>query len=460
MTARPLTRAGIGSGAAPPVRIVHLGLGAFSRSHLAWYTAHASDAPDWGIAAYSGRSAALAVALAAQDGISTLIQRGPDVDTFELVGSIARAHAADDHDRWLADLADPSVRVVTTTVTEAGWCRSADGTLDVAAPAITADLDALRRDLAAPVSTAPARLVAGLAARRRAEGGGLTVVPGDNLLSNGATTRGVLVDFAERIDETLASWIDTETTFASTMVDRITPATTAADRAAVVAATGWIDQVPVVTEPFSEWVIAGLPVGSHPDWSSANARLVDDVAPYEQRKLTLLNGAHSLLAYLGSIRGHTTVAEAFGDPVCRRWVERWWVESEPYLAVGGEDAARSAAALTERFANPRIEHRLSQIAQDGSQKIPVRILPTVRAARFRGASCEAAQVVVAAWIVCLRGGGAPVVDPLADRLIAAAAGDLRNAVPRVVALLDPEMADDEAFVAAVVDQIAELSRAG
>ncbi|MBX9244867.1 mannitol dehydrogenase family protein, partial [Actinotalea ferrariae] len=165
----------------PPVRHVHLGLGSFFRAHQAWYTQHAPDAAAWGIAAFTGRRPDLARALAAQDAVYTLAVRGPDGDRYETVESVAAALAADDHASWLGHLADPAVALVTSTVTEAGYALRADGGLDLDRPDVRADLDALRADPRALVRTVPARLVAGLAARRRADAGPLTLVPCDNL---------------------------------------------------------------------------------------------------------------------------------------------------------------------------------------------------------------------------------------------------------------------------------------
>lgn len=436
--------------------MVHLGLGSFFRAHQAWFTGRASDAGEWGIAAYSGRSRDLAADLTAQEGLFTLVTRGPDSDRHELVDSIVRAHAPDEHERWLADLSDPAVRIVTMTVTEAGWCRTADGSLDRTAPPIAADLAALRQNPTAHVSTAPARLVAGLAARCRGDAGAITLVPCDNLASNGDAVRRVLWALAAEVDPTLLDWLEAQVTVASTMVDRITPATTDADRHGVEARTGWHDRAPVVTEPFAEWVLSGFGAGEHPDWTSAGAQFVDDVAPFEQRKLTLLNGAHSTLAYLGTVRGHETVADAIVDPTCREWVERWWAEAAPYLAVSEDDVARSTVELLERFANPRIEHRLAQIAHDGSQKLAVRILPTVRSVRAEGLVPEAAACTLAAWIVCLRGGGAPIVDPQSVELAAASTGLIEDATRRVLALLDTALADDVPFTEAVVELVGTL----
>ena len=172
--------------------------------------------------------------------------------------------------------------------------------------------------------------------------------------------------------------------FASSMVDRITPTTTDADRELVTAELGYVDASPVATEPFHEWVMTGRFPAGRPRWEDAGARVVDDVTPFEQRKLWLLNGSHSLLAYAGSIRGHASIDEAIADPACRRWVEALWDEAAPHLPLPADDVAAYRAALLDRYANPRIRHRLAQIVADGSTKIIVRTVPVIRAERAAG----------------------------------------------------------------------------
>lgn len=440
----------------PPVRHVHLGLGSFFRAHQAWYTHHAPDGADWGIAAWTGRRPDLARTLEAQDALYTLGVRGPDGDRFEVVESLAEARAADDHASWLRHLADPDVALVTSTVTEAGYALRADGGLDLDRADVRSDLEALRASHAAPVRTAPARLVAGLAARRRADGGPLTLVPCDNLPGNGAAVARVVRDLAEALDPALAAWVEAHVTSVTTMVDRITPEPTADDVARVRAA-GLDDAAPVVTEPFSEWVLAGTFAAGRPRWDAAGARVVDDVEPYEHRKLWLLNGAHSLLAYAGLARGHATVAEAIADETCRAWVEEWWDEASAHVPLPASDVAAYRAALLERFANPRIRHRLDQIATDGSLKLAVRVLPTLRAERERGRLGAGASRVLAAWVHHLRG-PLPVRDAQAEAVRAAADGALGPAVRRVLGLLDPATGEDETVVAAVLAQVEEVGR--
>ena len=443
---------------APPVRHVHLGLGNFFRAHQAWYTAHASDGAGWGIAAFTGRSPDLARALTAQDGLYTLVTRGAQGDAFEVVPSLARAHAADEHDAWLGYLADPAVQVVTTTVTEAGYVRDATGGLDTRRPEVVADVETLRADPSALVRTAPARLVAGLIARRRADAGPLTVVPCDNLPENGAAAARVLRDLAELVEPGLREWVDATVGFATTMVDRITPEPTGADVAAVSAGTGVRDRAPVVTEPFTEWVLSGRFAAERPAWQDAGATFTADVAPFEQRKLWLLNGAHSMLAYAASLRGHVTVADAMRDETCRRWIEEWWDAASRHLTLPAADVQAYRAALTERFANPRMQHRLDQIAFDGSQKLPIRTLPTLRLEVAAGRVPVGAVRPVAAWVCHLRGHGAAVTDARIDQLRPLVGGPLRDAVVRVLDVLAPDLAAEATVVDAVVQQADELER--
>ncbi len=445
MTAQPLSRAR----PAAPVRLVHVGLGNFFRAHQAWYTDRAPDGGDWGIAAFTGRRPDLADALIPQDGLYTLVTRGAEGDRFDVISSLSRAHPATDHDAWLAYVASPATRIVTLTVTEAGYFRAADGGLDLGQPLVRADLETLKDDRAALVSTAPARLVAGLSARHRADAGPITLLPCDNLPDNGAVVARVVGDLAELLDPALAAWIEESVSTVTTVVDRITPRPTTEDIELVAKQTGLDDRAPVVTEPFSEWVLSGAFLGGRPRWDDAGATFSDDVTPYEQRKLWLLNGGHSLLAYAGSALGHQSVAEAVADDRCRGWLEQWWSEAAAHLSLPATEVTAYRAALLERFANPHIRHRLDQIAADGSQKLPVRILPVLCLERSAGRLPEGAIGVLAAWLAHLRGAGAPVQDPRAGDLTAAAAGPLVDAARRILDMLDPAVGGDAEVVSAV-----------
>ncbi len=438
---------------APPVRHVHLGLGSFFRAHQAWYTHRASDADAWGIAAFSGRSAELARTLAAQDGLFTLDVRGPDGDELEVVTSLVRTHGADDDDAWLTYLADPAVAILTTTVTEAGYLRGPDGHLDAEHPDVVADLARVRTEPSFAGRTAPVRIAVGLLARRDAGAGPIALVPCDNLQANGAALRAVVRDAAALLDPTLPAWVEENVAFVTTMVDRITPRPTAHDVALVRSLGGYDDPVPVVTEPFSEWVLEGDFPAGRPRWEDAGARFTDDIEPFEQRKLALLNGAHSLLAYAGLALGQTTVSEAIADPRCRDWVEQWWDEAAAHLPQPAGELDEYRAALVSRFANPAIRHLLAQIATDGSKKLRERVVPTLLAERAAGRGAAGAARVLAAWVTHVRAG--QVDDVAAERVRAAAQGPLEDAVPRLLDLLGL----DDDVVPLVLAQVAELERA-
>lgn len=446
-----LSRGGRGGGrTAPPVRLVHLGLGNFFRAHQAWYTDQAPDALEWGYAAFDGRSATRSEALRGQDGLYTLVTRAADRDRFDVISSVSRVHGASDYDTWLGYFMDPAVSLVTVTVTEAGYLRSVNGGLDHDREEVRMDVDALRRDRTAPVRTAPARLVAGLAARRAADAGPLTLVPCDNLPGNGAVVAGVVRDLAGMVDPALADWIERSVPSVTTMVDRITPRTDPEDIAAVAVATGRRDAAPVITEPFREWVLSGTFAAGRPRWQETGATFAEDITPFENRKLWLLNGGHSLLAYAGSIRGHRTVAGAMADDAVVGWLQQWWTEACTYLPLPEANLAGYTTALFERFRNPRMRHQLAQIAADGSQKLPVRILPTLVEERAAGRTPPGATLVLAAWVCHLRGLGTPVRDVRADEFLPLAKGALPQAVRRVLSALAPHFAGDDQLASAVL----------
>ncbi|GAA5029878.1 mannitol dehydrogenase family protein [Actinopolymorpha pittospori] len=454
---KPLSRANAGAPEPAPVRVVHLGLGAFFRAHQAWYTHRANaegGAEPAGIAAFTGRRPDAARPISDQDGLYHVLVRDREGDQTELVTSLSGAYDGADTARRHATFAAPEVGSVTLTVTEAGYRRGADGGPDLDDPALADDLVRLRAGNA-DVATAPARLVSGLLARRAAEGGPLAVVPCDNLVDNGPTLAKVVVGLAAAVDEGFADWVEHNVSFVSTTIDRITPATTPDDRQVVATLTGFADQAPVVTEPFTEWVLAGEFPAGRPEWERGGARFVDDVKPFEQRKLWLLNGAHSLLAYAGPTRGHTTVAEAIEDPICRGWVDAWWDEAARHLPLTADDIAKYRADLVERFANPRIRHALAQIAMDGSQKLPIRILPVLTRERANGVLPEGGVRALAGWLAHLRK-GSDVRDPRAAELTDLAAGSVPTAVHQVLALLDPALADDADLVTAVGATLREL----
>lgn len=432
-----LTRATHGRPASP-VRIVHLGIGNFARAHQAWYTEHAPDAAEWGIAAFTGRRPDAAGQLAPQDGLYTLITQGPDGDSYEVISSLSAVHPASDHEALLGYFESPDLAIVTTTVTEAGYMRAPDGSLDTAR--VAADIDALRTDPRAVVVSTPMKVVAGLLARRAGGSGALTILPCDNLPENGSAFARVIRDAAVAVDATLVEWIDSHVAWGTCMVDRITPATTDAHREAVERSQGYEDVTPVPTEPFSEWVISGEFPAGRPAWDAAGAQIVEDVTPFEERKLWMLNGAHSTMAYSASIRGYESVSEAMGDEEVRQWLAEWWDAAGSHLSI---ESAEYRQALVERFANPSIRHLLAQIAYDGSQKLPVRILPTLRAEAAAGSISDGALRPVGAWSRHIMGEGAPIHDAGENEVRTLVAADLEGTVRNVLAWLDPALATDD-----------------
>jgi len=366
---------------------------------------------------------------------------------------VSAVHGAAEHDAYLDYLSRPEVAILTITVTEAGYLRAPNGGLDVNRDTVQSDLEALRADPRKPVSSLPARLVAGLLARRAAGASALTILSCDNLPENGAVTQEVVRDLAALVDGSLTDWIETNIDFATSMVDRITPATTDDDRKVVEEACGYVDAYPVPTEPFNEWVISGEFPAGRPRWEESGATLVGDVGPFEQRKLWLLNGSHSLLAYAGGIRGYQTIDEAIADPRCRSWVETFWDEASRHLTLPAPAITAYRQALVTRFSNPRVRHQLAQIAPDGSTKLVVRTIPTIRAERAAGRIPTGCATTIAAWVLHLRGLGAPVKDPRATEVQAVANGvDLAVAVPAVLNVLDPGLGDDQDLVNAVLEQ--------
>lgn len=435
------------------MRIVHLGLGNFFRAHQAWYTDRADDADQWGIAAFAGRSMGIASELQRQDNLYTLVSVGSERNEYQVIGSLAATHTGTDIAALLAYLTDPQVSIVTTTITEAGYVRNEHGQLDADNPDVASDIDVIGAGNLTAVRTAPGKLVAGLLARRDAGAGPITLICCDNVPDNGDMLEGVLRDLVKRAVPDLAGYLDEQVGFVTTMVDRITPRATDSTRQAVQDEEGVDDPAALATEPFSEWVLAGEFTGDRPAWDTAGAEFVDDVVPHELRKLWLLNGAHSLLAYGATLRGHQTVAQAIADPIVRGWVDEWWDVAQRQLPLDDAVVTAYRAALLERFGNPRMKDQLSRIAADGSQKIPIRIVPALVADRKDGNSPLGAERAVAAWTLHLRGKGAPFNDARADKVGAIGSGSLEDSVAKVCEYLEITDRDSKASILALARQL-------
>ncbi|WP_324644076.1 mannitol dehydrogenase family protein [Pseudarthrobacter sp. LT1] len=440
----------------PPVRIVHLGLGAFHRSHQAWYTQHAPDAAEWGIAAFTGRRPDAAAALSRQDCLYTLVERSAGGDSFEVIGSIVEAVDGANTARLCGLVAAKETAIVTLTITEAAYGLAADGTFDADAPGVADDLRALsaaasggtESGVAGVPGTPLGRLVLALAWRRDSGAGPLAVVSCDNLSANGEVARRAVLGLASGWGSGLAGWIEANVSFVSTSVDRITPRTTEADILEVEEQCGYSDNSPVVAEPFRNWVLSGDFPAGRPRWEEAGAVVVGDIEPYENRKLWLLNGSHSILAYAGQLRGHATVADALADPLCRKAVEDFWDEAARHLQAERLDIPTYRQALLERFGNARIAHRLAQIAADATTKLRMRAVPVMTAERADGRSGAGSALMLAAWIDYVTAGN-DFQDPLAAEIQAAVSLDGTKRVQGLLRLVSAALADDPDVVALV-----------
>ena len=453
---------------AEPAGIVHLGLGAFFRAHGAIYVeqAMAASGGDWGIVGVSLQSPGTRDRLAPQGWAYTALQLGPEGETAQVVTVLRDVLVAPENPQAVLDaMTAPAVRIVSLTVTEKGYChKPSTGRLNADHPDILHDLDdPLPR-------SAPGFLVRALQARRAAGIPPFTVLCCDNLPENGHVVRGVVLDLARLIDPDLAAWIEAQGAFPSTMVDRIVPATTPADLDRVETLTGRRDEAPVMHEPFRQWVVEDRFCNGRPDLGAVGVQLVDDVTPFEHMKLRMLNGTHSSLAYLGYLAGHQTIADTMADPVMAQFVDRLWrFEIIPALTPPpGTDLVAYADSLAARYANPAIRHRTWQIAMDGSQKLPQRILGTIAEGRAAGRPVPGLTLAVAAWMRYVSGrdeaGGAiEVKDPLAPQMAALWRDDPAVTVDGFLAVsqvFPAVLRDDAGFCADLTDALTRLVRDG
>lgn len=459
--------------------IVHLGVGAFHRAHQAVYTEDAATATGdtrWGILGVTGRTAKVATQLGPQNGLYSVLTRAAGSQTLRIVASLRGvAFPGEDTERVVGAIAAPGTEIVSTTITEKGYPRTAGGRLDLAHAGTAHDLAVLRRALGGlddggPALTALGLLARGLGRRFREGGSPLTVLPCDNLPANGALTRQLMTDFAQEASSAeFSEWMAAAVTFPSTMVDRIVPATTAADRADALKILGVHDQGLVVAEPFGQWVIEDAFAGGRPAWESAGATITANVEPFEVAKLRMLNATHSLLAYLGALRGFATIAAAVADDSLAAAARRLQREDViPTLtAPEGLDLELYGESILERFANPALGHTTIQVAMDGSEKLPIRLLGTVSDRLAAGAVPTEAALAVAAWMVFVyrghdvNGRGLTLDDPLAEQLHEAASGPEAGLPERMFALAEifpSDISGHMGFRSAVAAHVRELLR--
>jgi fructuronate reductase len=399
--------------------VVHLGLGAFHRAHQAFVFDRVLGAGHlgWGVVGVGIHSGAVRDQLAPQDGLYGLLEREGEARNLRVCGAITEVLvAAETPDRVVAAIADPAVKLVTLTLTEKGY--------EPGGPAWP--------------------ILAAALARRQAAGAPLTIASCDNLTNNGARTLAAVLTTAA--DPALADWVRAACAFPSSMVDRITPATTEADLAEIETRLGVRDAAGVVTEPFWQWVIEDRFAGARPPLEAAGVQVVDDVAPFERAKLRLLNAAHSTLAYVGLLGGFTYVHEAMGAlaPV----VQRLWDEAAETLpATPGLDIGAYRAQLLRRFQNSSLAHRLDQIAQDGSRKLPPRILASLAERTRQGRASPAMMFALAAWLKCVEldeVAGRPIclIDPDLETLRTA----MRQGADGFDTMIEAGMIDDPSWI--------------
>ncbi|MDP3823411.1 MAG: mannitol dehydrogenase family protein [Burkholderiales bacterium] len=408
--------------------IVHIGVGAFQRAHLAMVNEaalHASGDLRWGTVGVSLRQPDTRDALMPQGGLYTLAIRDAAADgqareTLQVIGNLLDVLVApEDPGAVLERIAHADTRIVSLTVTEKGYHHHP------ATGALRLDDESIQHDLAHPAAprTAIGFIVHALQLRKQRALPSITLLSCDNLPANGDTLRGLVLAFAEQVDPGLRDWIATQCSFPNSMVDRIVPRTTDADRERISARLDLHDAWPVIGEPFLEWVVEDRFVSGRPAWNEGGARFVEHAEPFERLKLRMVNGSHSALAYLGAMAGWRTVDRAIAEPALRLYLDRLLRdEIAPTLpALSGLDLDDYRERLLQRFANPALQHQTAQIAMDGSQKLPQRLLGTLRDRLAAGAVIDGLALAVAAWIHYLRGSdetGAThtVHDPLAAAL--------------------------------------------
>lgn len=403
--------------------IVHIGIGAFHRAHQAFFTEAVLNkfGGDWGIVGCSLRSASVADQLNPQDGLYTMVERSSVGEKFQVIGAVKRVVVGPDDPRVLIDaMAAEQTKIVSLTVTEKGYCHDpATGALNLEHPDILHDL----ANPDAPKS-AIGYIVSALKVRKQSGIKSFTALSCDNLPDNGKILRAAVTGFAERLDPELAGWIEKNTTFPCTMIDRIVPATTSYDRDGLESVVGYKDEGVVVTEPFAQWVIEDAFCNGRPQWDEVGALLVEDVSVFEDLKLKLLNGSHSLLAYSGYLAGFETVSDAMAEPAFEKLVTHYMDHDVGSIlkVPAGFDVDAYKQELRDRFNNSSLKHKTYQIAMDGSQKLPQRLLGTLREQLQReDGSHSVILLAIAAWIkyvggVDERGEPIPVQDPMADQL--------------------------------------------
>jgi mannitol 2-dehydrogenase len=451
--------------------IVHFGVGAFHRAHQAMYHDRLMNdglALDWGICGVGVMPADLRMkeALVAQDGLYTLVVKHPD-GAYEprIIGSIVEyLFAPDDPERVIETMAAPSTRIVSLTVTEGGYnIHHVTGEFDNANPAVNADLQP-----GATPRTTFGFVTEALRRRRNRGVAPFTVMSADNLQGNGHLAHRVFSAFARQRNPELADWLDREVQFPNSMVDRITPVTTEADRELVRELFGVDDKWPVVCEPFTQWVLEDSFSDGRPPYEDAGVQVVDDVGPYELMKLRLLNASHQALCYFGYLCGYRLVHDAAQDPLFRTFLLQYMdKEATPTLSpVPGVDLDEYKHTLIERFSNPEVRDTIARLCADSSDRIPKWLLPVIREQLSQGGEISRSATVVASWARYAEGideQGQPieVVDPLKEKLMALAARNREDPDAFIAnRQVFGDLVDDKRFVVAYRSALTSLHERG
>ncbi len=426
--------------------IVHLGIGAFHRAHQAFYTEAALNkfGGDWGIIGSSLRSASVRDQLVPQDCLYTLVERSGDGEKLQIIGAVLDTLVGPENPAALVvKMADTNIKIVSLTITEKGYCHDpATGNLNLFHPDIIHDLE----HLDAPVS-AIGFLVSALKHRFDNKQKAFTLLSCDNLPNNGEVLEKVVTQFAQKVSPEFAAWIKTNATFPCTMIDRIVPATTDEDRRDIEArlainGESVRDEAMVVCEPFTQWVVEDKFADGRPQWEKVGVLLVEDVRVFEKIKLRLLNGAHSTMAYTGYLSGFQYISEVMEQPAFVNLVKTYMAREagETIVAPAGFDIEAYKQQLRERFSNKALKHRTWQIAMDGSQKLPQRLLETLREQLADKGHIDILCLGVAAWIRYVSGvdeqrSAIEVSDPLVKELRAACDANHGNPAGMVKAVV-------------------------
>lgn len=451
--------------------IVHLGVGAFHRAHQAVYTDDIlqEGPPGWGIIGVSLHSPATRDALEPQDHLYTVTIRSSSQEKVRVIGSILKLLVAPESPQAVLDaMCDPHVKIVSLTITEKGYCYAfASASLDEAHADIIHDLQNPEKP-----RSALGYIVEALHRRREAGLMPFTLLSCDNLPDNGQTLKRVILQFASLRDKNLADYIEHNVSFPSTMVDRIVPATTDEDRAAITETIGVTDAWPIMTEAFSQWVVEDRFLSGRPAWENVGVTFVDDVSAFELMKLRLLNGSHSTMAYLGYLAGCETISDVMQTKDFERFIKEMMdQEISPTLAqLAGFDLEFYKNELIERFQNAALKHRTWQIAMDGSQKLPQRLLGTIKDRLAHGQPIDRLALGVAGWMRYARGVDEKGVvidvrDPLKELFQARVqpyktAPDIVAAFCSLEEIFNRELADDNRFRTTVSAALSRLLEVG